>query len=141
MNKKQIISDYIASRILGVVATVNDKGNPEAALVAITEASDLELIFGTNNTARKYQNLKNNAHVAITVGDDVDEAITVQYEGIAEELSGKALDYCRDLHVRKNPRSKKYAYLDGQRFFKVKPTWIRYTDLGSNPRVEFEIKF
>ena len=36
MDEEKTISDFIASQILGVIATVNSRGNPEAALVAIT---------------------------------------------------------------------------------------------------------
>lgn len=141
MNKEKLISDYIASQILGVVATVNEKGNPAAALIALTEVGNLELFFGTYNTSRKYKNIRNNPHVAIVFGNDVDEAITVQYEGIAEELSGTELEPYRELHIKKNPRSKKHASKPEQRWFKVKPTWIRYSNLASNPQVEFEIRF
>ena len=139
MDQKKLVSEYITSQILGVVSTVNKTGNPEAALVAITEANNLNLIFGTYNTGRKYKNLMDNPHVAITMGNDVDEAITIQYEGLAEELEGGELDRCRDLHIKKNPRSEKYVYVDEQRFFIVKPTWIRYSDLAADPQVDFEI--
>lgn len=141
MDKAKMISDYIASQILGVLATVNSEGNPEAALVAITEIGPLELVFGTSNTTRKYQNLLNHPAVAVTLGHDVEKAITVQYEGLAEELSGQELARCRTLHIKKNPRSEKYAFQPEQRFFKVKPIWIRYSDLASKPPVEFELRF
>lgn len=139
MDQKKLISEYITTQVLGVVATVNESGQPEAALVAVTEVGSLELVFGTSNTSRKYRNLARNPHVAIVVGNDVQKAITVQYEGRAEELTGAELDRCRQLHIKKNPRSEKYARNPEQRFFKVTPTWIRYSDLGSKPRVEFEL--
>lgn len=140
MKQHKLISDYAASQILGVVATVNESGNPEAALVAVTDVGDLELVFGTFNTARKYANLMSNPQVAITLGNSVDEAITIQYEGIAQELSGAELERCRELHIQKNPHSKKFATKPEQRWFKVKPRWIRYSDLGSRSPVVFELR-
>ena len=139
MNKKQLISQYIASQILGVIATVNQDNNPQAALVALTEVDTLGLIFGTYNTSRKYRNILKNPHIAVVFGNSPEEAITVQYEGIAEELSGVELERCRTLHIAKNPRSAKYADKPEQRYFKIKPTWIRYVDLASNPNIEFEV--
>lgn len=139
MDKEKLVVDFIASQILGVVSTVNKEGRPESALVAVTEAENMNLIFGTANTSRKYHNLKNNPSVAITIGNDVDEAITVQYEGVVEELSGEEMERCRDLHIKKNPRAAKYAEKPEQRWFKVKPTWVRYLDLASKPQIEFEL--
>lgn len=141
MNNKLLISEYVASQILGVIATVNKDNYPESALIALTESNNLELIFGTYNTTRKYQNLMQNPHVAITFGNDVDEAITVQYEGVAEEIPEQEIDRYRALHIAKNPRSEKYAHKPEQRYFKVSPTWIRYVDLKTNPQIEFEINF
>lgn len=139
MDKEKLISSYIASQILGVAATVNSQGRPEAALVAITEVGNLELVFGTLNTTRKYKNLKKNPRVAITIGNDVEKAVTVQYEGAAVELEGSELERCRGLHIKKNPRSKKFANRPEQRWFKVTPAWVRYSDLAAKPQVEFEL--
>jgi len=140
-DQRKIVSNYIKTQILGVLATTNADGKPEAALVALTEVDDLKLVFGTYNTARKYQNLANDAHVAIVFGNSVEEATTIQYEGEATELTGEELDRCRDLHIQKNPRSQKFAHMPEQRFFKVTPVWIRFADLASKPKIEFELQF
>ena len=140
MNQKKIISNFISSQMLGVVATINKKGKPEATLIAVTELDNLELVFGTYNTSRKYRNLINDPSVAIVIGNDVEEAVTVQYEGIAEELFGEELERCRSLHIKKHPTSEKYAFMEEERFFKVKPNWIRYSDLHADPEVEFELR-
>jgi len=138
--KKQKILDFIGTQLLGVVASVNEQGKPEAALVAFSETKDLELIFGTSHQARKYQNLQNDPHIAFVIGHDFDERITVQYEGEAEEVKGPEVEQCREIHLKKNPRSKKYADTSEQRWFKVTPTWIRYTNLNTSPPEEFEVK-
>ncbi|MBI1833421.1 MAG: pyridoxamine 5'-phosphate oxidase family protein [Candidatus Andersenbacteria bacterium] len=139
-DNKRLISKFIATQILGVVATVNEQSKPESALVAITEAGNLDLIFGTSNQSRKYRNLINRPHVAITLGNDPGKPLTVQYEGEAIEIKGSEMERYRDLHIKKNPRSKKFAERSDQRWFKVKPTWIRYSDLEAKPPNIFELK-
>lgn len=49
----------------------------------------LEIVLDTVKSSRKYPNLKKNACVAWVVGCTTE--VTVQYEGIAEELEGKEL--------------------------------------------------
>lgn len=139
MDKRKLISEYIRTQILGVIATVKEDNTPEAALIALTEIDHLELVFGTYSTTRKYQNLIKNPYVAITFGNSVEEAISVQYEGVVKELLGAEIDRPRTLHLLKNPRSAKYAYKPEQRWFKVIPTWVRYVSLATDPQVEFEI--
>lgn len=138
-DQKQKVLDFIKEKMMAVVATVNKEGKPEAVLVAFTETDDLELIFGTANTARKYINLKNDPNVAMVIGHDQDERITVQIEGVAREAEGDEVKQCRDVHVKKHPTAEKYAAMPEQRWFNVTPTWIRYTDTNSEAPEEFEI--
>ncbi len=53
---------------LGVLSTVNAQGTPESALVGIAVTSDLEIIFDTVKTSRKYTNLVANSAAAFVVG-------------------------------------------------------------------------
>ncbi|MBI3255492.1 MAG: pyridoxamine 5'-phosphate oxidase family protein, partial [Candidatus Andersenbacteria bacterium] len=99
MDNTKKIMDYISTQMLGVLSYVNTSGKPQAALVGITEVKGLKLIFGTDKNSRKYQNLLKNPHVAIVIGTDREESITVQYEGVASELVGKELEWGRDIHL------------------------------------------
>lgn len=67
------VFQFMNGESLALVATVAENGQPEAAL-----------IFDTVNSSRKYPNLKRNPRVAWVVGCTTE--VTVQYEGIAEEL-------------------------------------------------------
>ena len=140
-DQTKMILDYLKTQLLGVLATVSEDGRPQAALVAVTELPDLSVIFGTANTTRKYANLQREQRIAITVGHDVEVGVTVQYEGVAAELSGEELERYRARHLTKNPRAKKFAFSDTQRFFKVRPTWIRYSNLAAKPPLIFELSF
>jgi pyridoxine/pyridoxamine 5'-phosphate oxidase len=75
---------FIGRHKLGVLATISPSGEPQAAVVGIAVTADLELVFDTVKTSRKYQNLTANPAIAFVIGGD--EEITVQYEGEAEEL-------------------------------------------------------
>jgi pyridoxamine 5'-phosphate oxidase-like protein len=84
MNRAKIL-EFAKRHRLAVLATVSAWNIPEAA--AVTE--ELELVFDTLTTSRKYINLKANPNIAFVIGWD-NEA-TLQAEGIAEELRGSAL--------------------------------------------------
>lgn len=100
-----------------VISTSGPDGQPEAAVVEFGETDDLELIFDTFTTSRKYKNLKTNPKVACVIGWDDD--ITVQYEGVAEEVRGD--------------EAKRWDKEEEITYFKITPTWIRYSDLTKHP--------
>jgi general stress protein 26 len=134
--KRKIILDFIKKEKIGVLSTVTPDGKPEAAVMAISQTDNLELVFQTPKSYRKYINLKKNPNVAVAFGWDVKEFITVQYEGIAKEARGQEIDECRKIHIAKNPESEKYAYIPENKYFRVKPKWIRYWDFNSNEKIE-----
>jgi general stress protein 26 len=123
---------------LGVISTVNSKGNPEAATMVVSQTEDLKLIFQTPNHYRKFKNIKNNSNVAITFGFSMDEFTTVQYEGVAKEAGADEIEICRNIHVAKNPKSKDYAYLPDNKYFIVSPKWARYWDFNKDEHFELE---
>jgi hypothetical protein len=109
-------------------------GAPQAAVVGYAVSDDLEIVFDTVTTSRKYQNLKADPRCAIVVWDD---AITVQLEGIADEPTGDDLDRLRTCYF--------VAYPDGRdrlrdwrtlTYLRVRPTWARYSDFASSTIVE-----
>jgi pyridoxine/pyridoxamine 5'-phosphate oxidase len=136
------VLDFIRQQKLAVISTIDSEHNkPEAAVLAISETDTLEVIFGTFFTTRKYANLQNNSQVAFVIGWSEEAKVTVQYEGVAREVSGEEAERCRDIHLRKNPASSKFALDEKQRFFIVMPTWIRYSNLGAKPVEIFELAF
>ena len=136
--QKKKILDFIKTQILGVISTVSPDSNPESAVVAFSETDNLELIFGSFSDTRKNKNLQSNNKVSFVIGWG---DITVQYEGLAQELSGGEAIKAREIHLFKNPGSKKYAFDEKQRFFKITPIWVRYYDFNYDPEKVFEIKF
>jgi len=140
-SRKKIIGDYMSKQLLAVVSTKNEFGDIESAVVAFTETDDLELIFQTPNSTRKYKNLKHDSQVAVVIGWDLNENITIQYEGIAIEADIQEIDKYRKIQLLKHNRSKKYAFLEENKYFKISPKWIRYSDLKTDPPIIFTLEF
>jgi uncharacterized pyridoxamine 5'-phosphate oxidase family protein len=137
MDNKKKIFEFLKQLKIGVISTVDQHGKPESAVVGFGVMDNLELFFGTNISTRKYKNVKENPNISFVIGWD--EGITVQYEGVASEFADDQVEQYKEAYFQKNPTAKKFANNPGQTYFKVSPTWIRYTDL-SNPEGIFEIK-
>ena len=136
---EKIILEFIKKHTLATIATVDSSDSPQAAVLEFSETDNLELIFDTFSTYRKYINIQNNPKVALVIGWDND--ITVQYEGIAFELKGDEIKKYQNIHVAKLPKAKKFVDMDVVRYFKVTPKWIRYSDLSVNPWNVFEVNY
>lgn len=138
MNKEEIY-EFIQRHKLGVLATVSSSETPEAAVVGIAVTTNLELIFDTLGTARKCQNLRTNPHIAFVIGWD--EEITLQYEGEARELDGSELERYKQVYFEKWPDGVERESWPDITYFKVRPSWIRYSDFSKNPPFIVEQKF
>jgi general stress protein 26 len=125
---KNKILAFLGKHSLTVISTI-DVGmeKPESAVIAFAETDTLELIFGTSNMSRKYANIKKNPNVSFVIGWD-GAVGTVQYEGVAKELSQEESEKYADIQTAKNPAAKKFTQREDQRYFLVTPTWIRFTD-------------
>lgn len=125
---KNKILVFLKKYTLTVISTIDVGGQkPESAVIAFTERDNLDIVFGTSNTSRKYKNILNNPHVSFVIGWD-GAVGTVQYEGIAKELPIEESHEYSQAQVAKNPHSEKFVQRPDQRYFLVKPTWIRFVD-------------
>ena len=132
---KEFIYNFARQYNVAVVATLSKENKPEAALVGFAISKDLEIVFDTVKTSRKYQNLLQNPFVAVVIGWD--NETTVQYEGIATELSGPEANYYKEIYFE--------VYKDGREravtwphivHFKITPNWIRYSNFNDPVVVE-----
>ena len=137
--KKELILNFIKKHTIGVLATATPDGLPEAAVIEFAETDNFELIFDTFTTYRKYKNLKNNSRVAFVIGWD--ENVTVQYEGVAEELAGDELKRYKKIYFKKNPDAQKWERFKETTWFRITPKWIRYRDGNASPMAIHEISF
>jgi pyridoxine/pyridoxamine 5'-phosphate oxidase len=131
--------EFIKRHRLAVLATVGTEGGPEAALVGIAVTPELEIIFDTLQTTRKARNLAANPRAAFVVG--CTEEITLQYEGIAQELTGDELAKYKRSYFAAFPDGPAREAWKGITYYVVRPRWIRFSDYTqSPPRIE-ELRF
>jgi uncharacterized pyridoxamine 5'-phosphate oxidase family protein len=135
MITKSDVLTFLNKNTHAVISTCGLNGQPEAALIGFGETENLEIIFGTFNTSKKYKNLQENNRVALVTGWEADVFITVQYEGITRELKPEELDHYLDLYHVKVPSATHYHTHPEQRYFLITPTWIRYSDLTGDKNI------
>jgi uncharacterized pyridoxamine 5'-phosphate oxidase family protein len=121
---------FLHKHRLGVVATISPSGEPQSAVVGIAVTDQLEIVFDTLSTTRKCKNLRRYPNISVVVGWD--NEITVQYEGIADEPSGSELARLKELYFGVYPECKEHQSWDGITYFRIRPTWIRYSDFNPN---------
>lgn len=119
---------------LAILATTAADGSPQAAMVGVAVTDDLALIFDTLNTSRKYANLTRDPRAAFVLGDG---AQTLQVQGIAQELAGEELARCKPIYFAVWPDGPARESWPGISYFRVRPTWLRFSDYGVEPpRIE-----
>jgi len=117
---------------LAVLATARGSGRPEAALMGFAVTPELEIIFDTVRSSRKYAILKENPQVAWVVGCTTE--VTVQYEGVAAELNGEELVNYKRVYFRAFPDGPTRESWPGITYFVVRPRWVRYCDYHPGSR-------
>jgi hypothetical protein len=129
---------FIARHDLAVLSYVSPDGAPQSAVLAIAVTPDLEIVFDTVSSSRKYRDLKADPRCSMVVWTG--EA-TLQYEGIAEEPSGEELDRYKEAYFKKLPDGRDRLSWPGISYFVIRPTWIRYSDFDARPPVIEEFSF
>ena len=130
---------FLSSHKLGVLSSIGGANTPQSALVGIAVTAELELIFDTVKTTRKYPNLKARPRCSFVIGWAAEQ--TVQYEGEAEELSGPELQRRQETYFRVWPDGPSRLSWPGIVYFVVKPRWIRYSDFAQDPPLIQEFSF
>ena len=129
------LADFVAACDLGVVSYLSPEGAPQSAVVGIAVTPELEIIFDTVASSRKYRNLKARAECSIVIWSG---EVTLQYEGIAEETAD---DHYKEAYLKKMPDGRDRLSWPGIAYFVVRPKWIRYSDFDARPRVIEEFSF
>jgi general stress protein 26 len=137
---REVIYNFINNHKLGVVSSINADGKSESALVGIAVSEQLEIIFDTVISSRKYKNITANPFVSLVIGWDNER--TVQYEGEAELLSDDASsEHYREIYYTIWPDGRaRAATWPGLVHIKVAPKWIRYSNFNEPVSIE-EIRF
>ncbi len=125
---------YLKGQRYGVLGSLSAEGEPQGALVGYAVTPALQILFDTIRSSRKYRNLLAHPRASFTVGagcathaTELDER-TVQFEGIAEELSGEALARLRPVYYHAWPDGSDREAWSEITWFVLHPLWIRYSD-------------
>jgi len=122
------------SHRLAVEASCAPEGRAQAALVGIAVTDAFEIVFDTLTTTRKARNLRTSPGVAFVLGGwaAADER-TVQLEGIADEPVGAELERIKTAYFAAWPDGPARASWPDITYFRVRPTWIRFSDFNCAP--------
>lgn len=131
MNVEEVFQ-FLNGESLAVLATAADNGQPEAALMGFAVTPELEIIFDTLRTSRKYPNLKKNPCVAWVIGGTTE--VSVQYEGLAQELEGEEATKYQKTYFAKFTDGPARLTWPGITYFVVRPKWVRYCDYNPGKR-------
>jgi len=123
----------------GVVSSISAGGAPQSALVGIATTQDLEIVFDTVQSSRKYPNLIARPACSFVVGWAGEQ--TVQFEGTATEPKGPELKRYQQMHFRVWPEGPARMSWPGIAYFVVRPRWIRYSDYDQSPPLIEEFTF
>ncbi len=114
-----------------VEASVSADGAPQAAVIGVAVTPELELVFDTLTTTRKCGNLRRDRRIALVIHDD---ASTIQLEGAVDEPAGDELAALKARYFTKFPDGRDRELLPDCTYFRVRPTWVRWSDFrGAEP--------
>jgi Pyridoxamine 5'-phosphate oxidase len=133
------IYQFMSKQKLGVLGTLSSRGSPQSALVGIAVTPELEIIFDTVKSSRKFQNLISNPGCSFVVGWTGE--LTVQHEGEAHQPEGAALAHYQEVYFARWPECRSHLSWPGITYFVVRPKWIRYSDFDQNPPFIEEFTF
>jgi hypothetical protein len=119
---------FLQAQRLGIVASISPAGDPQSAVVGIAVTDRLEIVFDTLSSTRKCENLRRLPKVCVVTGWD--QEVTVQYEGLADEPSGKELERVQACYFGVYPDGVERQRWDGITYFRIRPTWVRYSDFN-----------
>jgi len=130
MNREDFYS-FMKQHRYGVVSSLSANSVPQSALVGIATSPDLEIIFDTVKSSRKYPNLIARPACSFVIGWTGEQ--TVQLEGIATESKGPDLKRYQEIYFAVWPDGPARMNWPGITYFVVRPRWIRYSDYDQSP--------
>jgi len=136
VNREEIF-EFIRKRTLAVISSIGPRGEPQSALVGIAVSPELQIVFDTVKTSRKYPNIKADSRIAVVIGWEGEQ--TVQYEGLAVEPEGEELHRAKQIYFAAWPSGVERQQWPGIAYFLIRPRWLRYSDFDTG-RIE-EMRF
>lgn len=122
----------------GVVSSLAPDGAPQSALVGVAITSELEIVFDTLKTTRKYANLSARPECSVVLWWGGEQ--TVQIDGVAFEPTGAELDRYREAYFAAWPDGRDRLGWTGITHLVVRPGWIRVSDYDQSPVLMEEMR-
>jgi hypothetical protein len=122
---------FLRRHRIAVEATRGADGAPQAAVIGIAVSDELEIIFDTLASTRKYANLKLDPRIALVVGWD--EEATAQIDGVAHFPVGQALERARARYFSVYPDGRERLTWEGITHVVVKPERVRFSNFKATP--------
>ncbi len=138
MTKAELF-DFMAAHKLGVLGYLSPQGTPCSALVGIGVTPELEIVFDTVSSSRKYGDLLANPAASFVIGWEGE--VTVQLEGQAFQPTDAELARYQQIYFAAWPECRDHLNWPGIAYFVVRPQWIRYSDYDQRPPAIEEFSF
>jgi general stress protein 26 len=133
MTVQELLS-FARRHMLAVQSSVASDGAPQAAVVGFVVNDGFQLFFDTLASSRKCRNLREDPRVAMVIGWSLDEARTLQLEGLADEPVGPELERLKARYLARFPDGIDRQADPDLTYFRVRPTWARWSDFsGAKP--------
>lgn len=129
--KRDELLQFLRAQPWAVEATVTGEGGPQAAVIGVAVSDELELVFDTLGDTRKAANLRADPRIALVMGWD--DGKTAQIEGVADEPQGDELARIKKVYLAKFPDGVEREAWPLITYFRVRPTWIRFSDFTTSP--------
>ncbi|HWE83443.1 MAG TPA: pyridoxamine 5'-phosphate oxidase family protein [Terracidiphilus sp.] len=128
---RQRLYQFLSRFRYGVVSSAGPEGTPQSALVGIAVTPELEVIFDTVQSSRKFANLTARPACSFVIGWDGEQ--TAQLEGTASLPEGDELRWYQEAYFAVWPDGPDRLKWPGLVHFVVRPQWIRYSDFDQSP--------
>jgi len=127
---------WLRAQAFAVVSTTHGDGRAQGAVVGVAVTDAFELVFDTLTTSRKCENLRRDGRCAVVAWRD---AGTLQLEGIVDEPAGDERVRLVAHYLAAFPDGRTRAELPTIAYFRIRPTWIRWSDFATEPPLIEEI--
>lgn len=133
------IRQFISQHRYAVISTIASNNSSQSALIGIAVSENLEIIFDTVKSSRKYPNLIANPNCSLVIGWENEQ--TLQFEGLAHEPQGSDLAQYQKIYFQTWPDGPGRLHWPGLVHLVIRPTWLRYSDFNQSPPQIFELTF
>jgi general stress protein 26 len=130
MTRRELLA-FLRKHRLAIEASHDPSRGPQAAVVGFAVSDDLEIVFDTLTTSRKYRNLMADPRIALVIGWD--HEATAQVEGIVDIPTGDERERIRACYFAVYPDGRERMKSPDLVHIRVRPTWVRHSDFAADP--------